>query len=58
VVQKTPNEGRVTATTSVKSPNQADAVVIHYAPMERAPVEITGDMLAQIARAGMRRARR
>jgi len=32
-----------------KSPNQADCVVIHYAPMEQAPVEITGDMLRQIA---------
>jgi phage terminase large subunit len=37
------------------SPNMADSVVIRYAPMEAAPVEITGDMLAQIARAGVSR---
>ena len=45
---------------AMKSPNEADAVVIHFAPMEAAPVEITQDMLAQVMRAstGGRRARR
>jgi hypothetical protein len=43
--------------SGMKSPNQADAVVIHYAPMEQAPVEITGDMLRQIAMAGATRRR-
>jgi phage terminase large subunit len=47
IIEKKPN--------GVKSPNQADAVVIAYAPIESAPVEITGDMLAQIARMGTRR---
>jgi LAGLIDADG-like domain/Terminase RNAseH like domain len=41
-----------------KSPNQADAVVIHYAPMEQPPVEITMDMLRQIAQAGAPQRRR
>lgn len=44
VIEKTP--------VGMKSPNQADTVVIHYAPMEQAPVEITTDMLRQIAMAG------
>jgi phage terminase large subunit len=44
IIEKTP--------VGMKSPNQADTVVIHYAPMEQAPVEITGDMLRQIAMAG------
>jgi phage terminase large subunit len=35
-----------------KSPNQADAGVIHFAPMEQAPAEITADMIEQIKRAG------
>jgi phage terminase large subunit len=35
-----------------KSPNQADAVVIRYAPMPPEPIEVTGSMLQQIARAG------
>jgi phage terminase large subunit len=35
-----------------KSPNQADAVVIQYAPMAPEPVEVTGTILNQIARAG------
>lgn len=37
------------------SPNMADSVVINYAPMEAAPVEITDQMLAQVANAGRRR---
>lgn len=37
------------------SPNMADAVVIHYAPMEGAPVEITEQMLSQVASSGRRR---
>lgn len=37
------------------SPNLADAVVIDFAEMESAPVEITGEMLRQIANAGRRR---
>lgn len=41
----------------MKSPNQADTIVIHYGPMEQQPVEITGDMLRQIAAAGVRRRR-
>ncbi len=44
IIEKTP--------TGTKSPNQADTVVIHYAPMEQGPIEITGDMLRQIAAAG------
>jgi hypothetical protein len=40
----------------VKSPNLADAVVIDFAEMESGPVEITGEMLMQIARSGRRRA--
>ncbi|MHB8272700.1 hypothetical protein [Bradyrhizobium sp.] len=44
IIEKKPN--------GMKSPNMADAVVIHYAPMEQAPMEITGDMLRQIAMAG------
>jgi phage terminase large subunit len=44
IIEKKPN--------GMKSPNQADAVVIHYAPMEQAPVEITMEMLRQIAHAG------
>jgi hypothetical protein len=35
----------------MKSPNQADGVVIHYAPMQQEPVDITPDMLRQIAMA-------
>lgn len=41
--------------SGMPSPNQADGVVINYAPMESAPVEITGQMLLQIAKAGRRR---
>lgn len=41
--------------SSMKSPNQADSVVILFAPMEQEPVEITGDMLRQIAAAPRRR---
>lgn len=41
--------------SGVKSPNLADAVVIDFAEMESAPVEITGEMLRQIANAGRRR---
>jgi phage terminase large subunit len=44
IIEKKPN--------GMKSPNLADAVMIRFAPMESAPVPITGDMLAQIARAG------
>ena len=44
LIEKKPN--------GVKSPNQADAVVIHYAPMEQEPVEITDSMIAQIVRSG------
>lgn len=40
---------------SIKSPNQADGVVIDFAPMEAGPIEITPDILAQVARAGRRR---
>lgn len=50
IIEKTPK--------GMKSPNQADTVVIHYAPMEQAPVEITGSMLAEIARAGAGQRRR
>lgn len=39
----------------MKSPNQADAVVIDFAPMETGPMEITGEILQQIARAGRKR---
>lgn len=41
----------------MKSPNQADAVVIHYAPMDQGPVEITHEMLRQIAAASAPRRR-
>lgn len=44
IIEKTPKD--------TKSPNMADTVVIRYAPMEQAPVEITGEMLRQIAAAG------
>jgi hypothetical protein len=40
----------------MKSPNLADTVMIHYAPKEYEPVEVTGEMLQQIARMGRRRA--
>jgi hypothetical protein len=50
IIEKKPN--------GMKSPNQADTVVIHYAPMEQAPLEITIDILTQIARAGMPARRR
>lgn len=40
---------------TVKSPNQADTIVIAFAPMESAPIEITASMLQQIAGAGRRR---
>jgi hypothetical protein len=40
----------------MKSPNLADTVMIHYAPKKLEPVEITGEMLQQIARMGRRRA--
>ncbi len=50
IVEKKPN--------GMKSPNQADALVIHYAPMEQVPVEITMDMLMQIAQAGATKRRR
>ena len=43
VIEKKPN--------GMKSPNQADGVVIHYAPMQQEPVDITPDMLRQIAMA-------
>ena len=36
----------------MKSPNMADTVMIYYAPKENEPIEITGDMLRQIAMAG------
>jgi hypothetical protein len=52
---KTNDAGKIIVqkkTSGTKSPNMADAVVIRYAPMEQEPVEITGEMLAQIARAG------
>ena len=39
----------------MKSPNCADAAVIKFAPMERAPVPITADMLNQIRQSGRRR---
>jgi hypothetical protein len=48
VVDKAPRNLK----TPMKSPNEGDAVMMRYAPMETAPVPITGDMLAQIARAG------
>jgi hypothetical protein len=50
VINKNPNAGQ--------SPNLADAVVIVFAEMESAPVEITVDMLKQIAVAGGGRRRR
>jgi phage terminase large subunit len=39
----------------MKSPNLADAAVIRYAPMEAAPVPISGEILRQVANAGRRR---
>jgi hypothetical protein len=50
VIEKKPN--------GVKSPNLADAVAIDFAQMEAAPVEITVEMLNQIAASGGRRRRR
>jgi phage terminase large subunit len=47
VIEKKPN--------GMKSPNLADTVMIHYAPKEIEPIEITGDMLRQIAMAGRHR---
>jgi phage terminase large subunit len=35
-----------------KSPNQADALVIQFAPMKPEPIEVSGMVLQQIARAG------
>lgn len=43
------------APDNTKSPNLADAVMIHYAPMEAPPVPFTSDMVRQLARAGARR---
>jgi phage terminase large subunit len=39
----------------MKSPNLADTVMTHFAPKEFEPVEITQDMLQQVARMGRRR---
>lgn len=36
----------------MKSPNLADTVMIYYAPKDLEPIEITGDMLRQIAMVG------
>jgi hypothetical protein len=43
--------------SGVKSPNLADAVVIDFAEMESGPVEITSQMLLQIASGGRSRRR-
>jgi hypothetical protein len=49
IIQKKPN--------GMKSPNMADAVVIRYAPMETGPIEVTPEILGQIARFGQQRRR-
>lgn len=36
---------------NMKSPNQADALMIRFAPMESASMEVTGDILRQVAAA-------
>jgi hypothetical protein len=41
--------------TSMPSPNRADSVVIRFAPKDTQRVKVSGDVLAQIARAGRRR---
>lgn len=46
VIEKRPN--------GVKSPNMADTVVIRYAPKAPEPIQVTGEMIAQVARAGRR----
>lgn len=40
----------------MSSPNMADAVVMHFAPADAGPIEITDAVLRQIASAGRRRA--
>ncbi len=52
IVNKKP-PGKAGETT--KSPNQADAVVIDFAEIDAGPLEVTDDVLRQIARAGVRR---
>jgi phage terminase large subunit len=43
--------------SGMKSPNMADTVVIHFAPMAQEAFEVTPEVLSQIARMGMVRRR-